>query len=54
MVGDILFEISARLNALPLVYNVRPVALANRFDGGVPGTAPDSSQARNVETWDFK
>jgi ABC-type transport system substrate-binding protein len=52
--GDVLFEISARLNAMPLVYNVRPVALASRLQGGTPGTAPDSSQAWNVQTWDLR
>jgi ABC-type transport system substrate-binding protein len=52
--GDILYEISARLNAMPLVYNVRPVPLTNRLQGGTPGTAPDSSQTWNVHTWELQ
>jgi hypothetical protein len=52
--GQILYEISDRLNEMPLVYGVRPIEISTRMQNVGVGTAVDSSQAWNVHLWDVK
>jgi ABC-type transport system substrate-binding protein len=52
--GQILYEISDRLNAMPLVYGVRPIAIANRMQNVGVGPAVESSQAWNAHLWDTR
>ena len=52
--GQILYEISDRLNAMPLVYGVRPIALGNRLQNVGVGPSVESSQAWNAQAWDVK
>jgi peptide/nickel transport system substrate-binding protein len=52
--GQVLYEISARLNVMPLVYGVRPIAISNRLQGVGVGTTVEASQAWNAQTWDVR
>jgi ABC-type transport system substrate-binding protein len=52
--GQVLYEISDRLNAMPLTYGVRPIVIASRMQNVGVGTAVESSQAWNVHLWDVR
>jgi len=52
--GQILYEVSDRLNAMPLVYGVRPIGIANRMQSVGVGPSVDSSQAWNAQAWDVR
>ena len=54
VLGQILYEISDRLNVMPLVYGVRPIAIGNRMQGIGVGTSVEASQAWNAQTWDVR
>jgi peptide/nickel transport system substrate-binding protein len=52
VLGQILYEISDRLNVMPLVYGVRPIAISSRMQNVGVGTTVEASQAWNVHAWD--
>jgi hypothetical protein len=54
VLGQILYEISDRLNVMPLAYGARPIAISNRMQGIAMGVSIEVSQAWNVHEWDVK
>jgi peptide/nickel transport system substrate-binding protein len=54
VLGQILYEISDRLNVMPLAYGARPIAISNRVQGISMGASIEVSQAWNVHSWDVK
>jgi ABC-type transport system substrate-binding protein len=54
VLGEILYEISDRLNVMPLVYGVRPIAISNRMQNVAVGTTLEASQAWNAQAWDVR
>jgi hypothetical protein len=54
VLGQIIYEISDRLNVMPLAYGVRPIAISNRVQGVVIGTSVEVSQAWNAQDWDVR
>jgi peptide/nickel transport system substrate-binding protein len=54
VLGQILYEISDRLNVMPLAYGVRPIVISNRMQGVGVGVSIEASQAWNVNAWDVR
>jgi peptide/nickel transport system substrate-binding protein len=54
VLGQILYEISDRLNVMPLAYGVRPIVISNRMQGVGVGVSIEASQAWNVHAWDVR
>jgi len=52
--GQVLYETSDRLNVMPLVYGVRPIAISGRVQNVGVGTSVEASQAWNVQAWDVR